>query len=40
VNGVATFSNLSIDVAGTGYTLTAAAGAVVIESGPFNIAVL
>ena len=40
VNGVATFSNLSIDVAGTGYTLTATTGAVVIESGSFNVAVL
>jgi len=42
VNGVATFPNLSIDVVGNGYTLTAAfaGGAVVVESPPFNITVL
>ncbi len=42
VNGVATFSNLSIDIVGNGYTLTAAfaGGAVVVESPPFNITVL
>ncbi len=42
VNGVATFSNLSIDIVGNGYTLTAAfaGGAVVIESPAFNITVL
>ena len=42
VNGVATFSNLSIDVVGNGYTLTAsfAGGTVVVESPAFNITVL
>src|SRR5437773_785664 len=42
VSGVATFSNLSIDVVGNGYTLTAAfaGGAVVVESPSFNITVL
>src|SRR5438132_343280 len=42
VNGVATFPNLSIDVVGNGYTLTAAfaGGAVVVESPSFNITVL
>ncbi len=38
VNGVATFSNLGIDSAGTGYTLSAAAtGLVSAESNRFNI---
>jgi len=42
VSGVATFSNLSIDAAGNGYTLiaTIVAGSVSKESAPFNIAVL
>lgn len=42
VNGVATFSDLSIDAAGDGYTLTAAfeGGPVQVESGSFNIRVL
>ena len=42
VSGVATFANLSIDVIGNGYTLTAAfaGGAVVVESPSFNITVL
>jgi hypothetical protein len=42
VNGVATFSNLSIDVAGNGYTLIATilGGSVTKESTPFNITVL
>src|SRR5207247_1273308 len=39
VAGVATFSTLSIDKIGTGYTLTAAAGALsTVSSAPFNIA--
>ncbi|HEY7684615.1 MAG TPA: hypothetical protein VH833_00785, partial [Gemmatimonadales bacterium] len=37
VAGVATFSNLSIDKASAGYTLTATAGAVNRASGTFNI---
>jgi hypothetical protein len=38
VNGVATFSNLSIDQTGTGYTLTASDGALTgATSNPFNI---
>jgi Big-like domain-containing protein len=38
VNGVATFTNLSINKAGTGYTLTAAAGGFTgATSAPFNI---
>jgi len=39
VNGVATFSDLSIDLAGTGYTLHAAIGGGLpdIDSDPFNI---
>ena len=38
VNGVATFADLSIDKAGTGYTLTAADGALTgATSSPFNI---
>ena len=38
VAGVATFSNLTIDKAGTGYTLTAAAtGAAAGTSAPFNV---
>ena len=42
VNGIATFSNLSIDVAGNGYTLIATiiGGSVTKESTPFNITVL
>jgi hypothetical protein len=42
VNGVATFSNLSIDVAGTGYTLIATiiGGSVTKESTQFSITVL
>ncbi len=42
VNGVAVFSNLSIDVAGNGYTLiaTIVGGSVGRESAPFNITVL
>src|SRR5260370_6709589 len=42
VSGVATFSNLSIDVVGNGYTLTAAlaGGAVVVERPPFHITAL
>src|SRR5207249_4290355 len=42
VNGLATFSNLSIDVAGNGYTLiaTIVGGSVGRESAPFNITVL
>ena len=40
VNGVATFSNLSIDSAGTGYTLTANAGGLTgATSNTFNITV-
>src|SRR5439155_1743797 len=40
VNGVATFSNLSMDVAGTGYTLTASAtGLTGVTSSAFNIGV-
>src|SRR5439155_650301 len=40
VNGVATFSNLSIDKAGTGYTLTASAtGLTGATSSAFNIGV-
>jgi len=40
--GVATFSDLSIDQIGTGYTLIAAivGGSVTKESTPFNITVL
>jgi alpha-tubulin suppressor-like RCC1 family protein len=39
VNGVATFPNLSIDKAGTGYTLTAAAGGLTgATSSPFDVA--
>ena len=39
VNGVATFSNLSIDKAGTGYTLTASSGGLTgATSAAFNIA--
>src|SRR5439155_856054 len=39
VAGVATFSTLSIDKIGTGYTLTAAAGGLAtVSSAPFNIA--
>jgi hypothetical protein len=40
VNGVATFSDLSIDLAGAGYTLHAtivAGGAADVDSNPFNI---
>jgi len=38
VNGVATFNNLSIDKAGTGYTLTASsAGLTGVTSSSFNI---
>jgi hypothetical protein len=39
VNGVATFSDLSIDLAGAGYTLHATVGGGLpdIDSGPFNI---
>ncbi len=38
VSGVATFANLSINLAGTGYTLTAAAtGLPTVTSGAFNI---
>ena len=38
VNGIATFSDLSIDKAGTGYTLTAAAtGLAGAASAPFNV---
>ena len=38
VNGVATFAGLSIDVAGTGYTLTATSGSLTAgTSNPFNI---
>src|SRR6185295_4114551 len=38
VSGVATFSNLSIDKSGTGYTLTAASGALTgASSSSFNI---
>jgi hypothetical protein len=42
VNGIATFSNLSIDAAGNGYTLivTIVAGSVSKESPSFNITVL
>ena len=42
VNGVASFSNLSIDVAGNGYTLiaTIVGGSVSKESPQFNITVL
>jgi hypothetical protein len=38
-NGVATFSDLSLDLAGTGYTLHAAIGGGLpdIDSDPFNI---
>ena len=35
--GVATFTDLAIDLAGTGYILTATAGTLVIDSAPFNI---
>src|SRR5439155_1413857 len=38
VNGVATFSTLTIDKAGTGYTLTASSGALSGTSPAFNIA--
>jgi hypothetical protein len=38
VNGIATFSDLSIDLAGGGYTLHAsAAGLTDADSGPFTI---
>src|SRR3989441_48625 len=38
VNGVATFANLTIDKAGTGYTLTATSGTLTqATSNPFNI---
>ena len=41
VNGVATFSDLSIDQVGNGYTLTVtSAGIIGAESAPFNISVL
>jgi hypothetical protein len=41
VNGIATFSDLSIDQLGNGYTLTASGtGLVGAESAPFNIGVL
>ncbi|HVH68063.1 MAG TPA: hypothetical protein VM716_09365 [Gemmatimonadales bacterium] len=40
VNGVATFSNLSIDAAGNGYTLMTNITGVSKESTPFNITVL
>lgn len=41
VNGVATFSDLSIDQLGNGYTLVVSAGGVVgAESAPFNIGAL
>jgi len=41
VNGVATFSDLSIDQAGNAYTLVATvAGATNAESAPFNIGVM
>ena len=41
VNGVATFSNLSIDQPGSGYTLIVTAGGLVTaESAPFNIGAL
>jgi len=41
VNGVATFSDLSIDQLGNGYTLTVTAGGVVgAESAAFNIGVM
>jgi hypothetical protein len=39
VNGVATFSDLSIDKAGTSYTLDATAGAMTASSNPFEIRV-
>jgi hypothetical protein len=40
INGVATFSDLAIDLAGTGYTLHATIGGGLpdIDSSPFNIA--
>jgi hypothetical protein len=39
VNGVATFSDLSIDLAGMGYTLHASVGGGLpdLDSNPFNI---
>ena len=37
VNGVATFSNLSVDKLATGYTLVATAGALTISSAPFAV---
>jgi hypothetical protein len=38
VNGIATFSDLSIDLAGAGYTLHASAtGLTDADSGPFTI---
>jgi hypothetical protein len=41
VNGVATFSDLSIDQFGNGYTLTVtAAGVTGAESAPFNIGIM
>jgi len=40
VNGVATFTNLSIDQPGTGYTLQASAsGLTAATSSPFNVTV-
>jgi hypothetical protein len=39
VNGTATFSNLSIDKVGTGYTLRATSSVTGVTSGPFNITV-
>jgi hypothetical protein len=39
VGGVATFSGLAIDQAGTGYVLTATAGPYTVDSNPFNVAV-
>jgi hypothetical protein len=37
VNGVATFSNLSIDKMGAGYTLVASLGGLAVTSGVFNV---
>jgi hypothetical protein len=37
VGGHATFADLSIDVAGLGYTLVARAGTLATESNPFNV---
>jgi hypothetical protein len=39
VNGVATFADLTVDRAGTGYTLRASSGALTSTSTPFNVAV-